>query len=127
MQINTKFCVGDIVYVCKNNSTKDLETCKICNGKGVININDETFCCPKCHGGKFTYTKNVKKFVPEKRVIKKVIVSVTENNGNMQVYEKYDCGTSSGKNRTIPLYRNIMFKSMEEAEARCKELMEEVQ
>ncbi|MBQ3512543.1 MAG: hypothetical protein IJA32_01915 [Lachnospiraceae bacterium] len=125
MQIETKFNVGDTVYVCKNNSTKDLETCKICNGKGVITVKDESFCCPKCHGGKFTYTKRVKKFVPEKRIINKVIVSVTENNGNTQIYEKYDCETPSGKNRSIALYRNIMFYSMEEAEARCKELIEQ--
>lgn len=87
MQIETKFNVGDTVYVCKNNSTKDLETCKICDGKGAIIIKDESFCCPKCHGGKFTYSKRVKKFVPEKRIIKKMIVSVTENNGNTQIYE----------------------------------------
>ena len=113
MQIETKFNVGDTVYVCKNNSTKDLETCKICDGKGEITIKDVSFCCPKCHGGKFTYSKKVKKFVPEKRIIKKVIVSVTENNGNTQIFEKYDCETPSGKNRSVALYRNIMFASIE--------------
>lgn len=125
MQINTKFCVGDVVYVCKNNSTKELETCKICDGKGAITVKDESFCCPKCHGGKFTYTKKVKKFKPEKRIIKRVIVSITENNGNTQIHEKYDCETSSGKNRSVALYRNIMFDTLEEAEARCKELIEQ--
>ena len=126
MQIETKFNIGDTVYVCKNNSTKDLENCKICDGKGAIIIKDESFCCPKCHGRKFTYSKRIKKFVPEKRTIKKVIVSITENNGNTQIYEKYDCETPSGKNRSGALYRNIMFASIEEAEERCKELMEEV-
>lgn len=56
-----------------------------------------------------------------------MIVSVTENNGNTQIYEKYDCETPSGKNRSVALYRNIMFASIEEAEARCKELMEELE
>lgn len=125
MVIESKFNVGDTVYVCKNNSTKDLETCKICDGKGEITIKNESFCCPKCHGGKFTYSKKVKKFTPEKMIIKKVIVSVTENHGNTQIYEKYDCETPSGKNRSVALYRNIMFASIEEAEARCKELNEE--
>ena len=125
MQIDTKFNVGDTVYVCKNNSTKDLETCKICDGKGAITLKNESFCCPKCNGRKSAYTKSVKKFAPEKRIIKRVIVSITENNGNTQIYEKYDCETPSGKNRSVALYRNIMFSSMKEAETRCKELIEQ--
>lgn len=122
MQIETKFNVGDIVYVCKNNSTKDMETCKICDGKGAITVKDESFCCPKCHGKKLPYTKKVKKFVPEKRTIRKVIVSVSENNGNIQIYTRYETKTHGNRDRSVADYKNIMFATKEEAEYRCKEL-----
>ena len=57
MKIETKFNVGDVVYVCSNDSTYEIEPCKICEGICVISIKAETFCCPKCHGDKFTNTK----------------------------------------------------------------------
>lgn len=123
MKIKTKFNVGDEVYVCKNNSTYEKEPCKICEGIGVISIKDETFCCPRCHGDKFTHTKRVKRFIPEKRTIRKVIVSVSENNGNMQIYTRYETKTPHGnRDKSVADYRNIMFLTKEEAENRCKEL-----
>ena len=122
MKIETKFNVGDVVYVCKNNGTHGKEPCKICEGTGVISIKDETFCCTKCHGNKFTNTKRINRFIPEKRTIRKVIVSVSENNGNMQMYTRYETKTHGNRDRSVADYRNIMFATKEEAEYRCKEL-----
>lgn len=43
MKIETKFNVGDVVYVCKNNGTHGKEPCKICEGTGVISIQMKHF------------------------------------------------------------------------------------
>lgn len=126
MKIETKFNVSDVVYVCKNNSTYEKEQCKICDGTGFISIRSETFCCPKCHGNKFTCTKRVNKFIPEKRTIKKVIVSVSENNGTMQIYTRYETKTHGNRDRSVADYKNIMFATKEEAEYRCRELNGEI-
>lgn len=126
MKIETKFNVGDEVYVCKNNSTYEKETCRVCEGTGVISIKAETFCCPKCHGNKFTCTKKINRFLPEKRTIRKVIVSVSENNGNMQAYIRYKTKIHGSRDRSIADYKNIVFATKEEAEYRCKELNGEI-
>lgn len=126
MKIETKFNVGDVVYVCRNDSTYEKESCKICEGTGVISIKAETFSCPKCHGNKFTCTKRVNKFTPEKRIIRKVIVSVSENNGTIQTYIRYETKTHGNRDRSVADYKNIMFYTKEEAEYRCKELNGEI-
>lgn len=126
MRIETKFSVGDVVYVCRNDSTYEKGPCKICEGIGVISIKAETFSCPKCHGNKFICTKRVNKFTPEKRTIRKVIVSVSENNGTMQTYIRYETKTHGNRDRSVADYKNIMFYAKEEAEYRCKELNGEI-
>ena len=124
MKIETKFNVGDVVYVCKNNSTYEEERCKICEGTGNVTLKGKPFCCPECKGNKFTYTKKVTKFIPEKRTIRKVVVSVSNNNGNIQTHTRYE--TKSNRHGSIAEYRNIMFATKEEAEYRCKELNGEI-
>lgn len=126
MRIETNFNVGDVVYVCRNDSTYEKEPCKICEGIGIISIKAETFSCPKCHGNKSTCTKRVNKFTPEKRTIRKVIVSVSENNGTMQIYIRYETKTHGNRDRSVVDYKNIMFATKEEAEYRCKELNGEI-
>ena len=126
MKIETKFNVGDVVFVCRNDSTYEKEPCKICEGIGVISIKNETFSCPKCHGNKFTCTKMVNKFTTEKRTIKKVIVSGSENNGTMQTYIRYETKTHGNRDRSVADYKNIMFTTKEEAEYRCRELNGEI-
>ena len=124
MKIETKFNVGDVVYVCKNNSTYEEEQCKICEGTGNVTLKGKSFCCPECKGNKFTHTKRVKRFIPEIRTIRKVIVSVSNNNGNIQTHTRYE--TKSNRHGSIAEYRNIMFATKEEAEYRCKELNGEI-
>ncbi len=126
MKIETKFNVGDVVYVCKNNSTYEEEQCKICEGTGVVILKGESFCCPQCKGNKLTRTKKVARFIPVKRTIRKVIVSVSENNGNSQIYTRYETKTHGNRDRSVAEYKNIMFVTKEEAEYRCKELNGEI-
>ncbi|MBD5535133.1 MAG: hypothetical protein HDQ99_05675 [Lachnospiraceae bacterium] len=124
MKIETKFNVGDVVYICKNNSTYETEQCKICEGTGNVTLKDKSFCCPECKGNKFTHTKKVARFIPEKRTIRKVVVSISNNNGNTQTHTRYE--TKSNRHGSIAEYRNIMFATKEEAEYRCKELNGEI-
>jgi len=124
MKIETKFNVGDVVYVCSNDSTYEKEPCKICEGIGVISIKAETFCCPKCHGDKFTNTKRVNRFIPEIRTIRKVVVSISNNNGNIQIHTRYE--TNTKYHGSIAEYKNIIFITEEQAEYRCKELNGEI-
>lgn len=126
MKIETKFNVGDIVYVCKNNSSFEKEQCKICDGAGIITLKGKSFCCPQCNGNKFTRTKKVRWFIPERRTIRKVITSVSENNGNIQIYTRYETKTHGNRDRCVAEYKNIMFSTKEEAEYRCKELNGEI-
>lgn len=124
MKIETKFNVGDIVYVCKNNSTYEEEPCKICEGTGNVTLKGKSFCCPECKGNKFTYTKKVTRFIPEKGTIRKVIVFVSNNNDNIRIHTRYE--TKSSRHGSIAECRNIIFATKEEAEYRCKELNDEI-
>ena len=128
MQIDTIFNVGEVVYICKNKTKREKESCKICDGIGVISIKDKTFDCPECHGNKTVRVKSVRNFVPERRIITKVIVSITENNEKIQIYRRYDCKAFTRREEcnSITGYNNLIFATLEEAEARCKEMNSEI-
>lgn len=123
MKIETKFNIGDVVYVCKNNSTYEKEQCNICEGKGVITLKGKLFCCPGCHGDKFTHTKKEISYIPEKRTIRKIISLVSENNGNIRIHTRYETKPEGCGN--IEEDRNTIFTTKEEVEDRCKELIAE--
>ena len=125
MKIETKFGVGDVAYVCRNDSTYEKEPCKICEGKSIITFKEESFCCTKCYGSGFTRTKRVDKFIPEKRTIKKVIVTQSINSGNLQIYTRYE--TKPDGYKRIAEHENIMFATKEEAEERCRKLNQEAE
>ena len=59
MHIETKFNIGDKVFICQKNGKYERETCKICNGKGHVVINDKSFQCPECYGMKQTNSKYI--------------------------------------------------------------------
>ena len=129
MHIETKFNIGDKVFVCQKNGKQERETCKICNGKGHVVINDKSFQCPECYGMKQTNSKYIINFTPVQVEIVRVGTSTTTNNGNVQLHVKYiirEHNKNHGKrDRSVAEYRNIIFYSLEEAEARCKELIEQ--
>lgn len=53
-------------------------------------------------------------------------MSVSENNGNIQMYTRYETKTHGNRDRSVADYRNIMFATKEEAEYRCKKLNGEI-
>jgi len=129
MKIETKFNVGDEVFVCQKHSKCERVTCKICNGKGNVLISGKYFQCPECYGNKITDGEWTTTYTAEKRIIVKIVTSTTNNNGNVQVHIKYivrENNPNHGKrDRSIAEFRNTIFYTKEEAEARCTELMEE--
>ncbi len=130
MKIETKFNVGDEVFVCQKHSKCERVTCKICMGKGNVLINGKYFQCPECYGNKITDGEWTTTYTAEKRIIVKVVTSTTNNNGDIQVHIKYivrENNPNYGKrDRSIAEFRNIIFYTLEEAEYRCKELNGEI-
>ena len=55
MQINTKFNLDDYVYPISKGTKTISHTCKVCKGKGVIQVQGESFNCPKCYGRKVVH------------------------------------------------------------------------
>lgn len=47
MEIKTKFKLDDIVWIIDVEKVE--ENCPICEGKGFVDIKNETFDCPKCY------------------------------------------------------------------------------
>lgn len=126
MKLETKFEIGQEVYVCKSNSSYEIENCKTCDGVGKVNIKGKMYCCPECNGAKFTRTNFVKTYVPEKRTIRKIKISVYETNRDTGINVRYETKTPKNGNSSIEESKNIIFATLEEAEARCKELNGEV-
>lgn len=126
MKLVTKFEIGQEVYVCKSNSAYEMENCKTCDGIGKVNIKGKIYRCPECNGAKFTPTKFIKIYAPEKRIIRKIKISVYETNRDTGINIRYETRIHANKNESIEDCRNIIFATLEEAETRCKELSGEV-
>ena len=119
MQINTKFNIGQELYLCTDLAAKHSK-CYICNGTGKINYTYETFTCPKCHGNN---KPQPIEFKPKKVTIHKIRASVSTGGNSTNI--KYTYIDEMGKKRNIPEDRNILFQTLEEAENKCSELNKE--
>ena len=58
MQINTKFNIGQELYVCTDIAAKQNQ-CSICHGYGKVMIKYESFICPKCQGASAHQPKSI--------------------------------------------------------------------
>ena len=119
MQINTRFNIGQELYVCTDIAAKQNQ-CSICHGCGKVTIKSESFICPKCQGASAHQPKEYK---PEKIRIHKIRTSASTG-GNVSV--KYTYFDDMGKKRNIAESKNLLFAAQEEAETRCNELNKEV-
>lgn len=50
MTIQTKYSLGDNVFAVSETSFQRIVRCKACANTGKIQIQDESFICPKCEG-----------------------------------------------------------------------------
>lgn len=129
MHIETKFNVNDRVFCIDKERQTIRKPCSICNGSGIVILKGIQYQCPECSGngqGEYLY-----KYVSHSATINKIIISISKN-GNMHVSYRciYDRDTGlpkKDKYKEIPIaeYENRIFTTIEEAEARCKELDEE--
>ena len=120
MQINTRFNIGQELYVCTDIAAKQNQ-CSICHGYGKVTIKYESFICPKCQGAS---ARQPKEYKPEKIRIHKIRTSASTG-GNVSV--KYTYFDDMGKKRNIAESKNLLFATQEEAETRCNELNKEAQ
>jgi RecJ-like exonuclease len=58
MEINTKYSLGQEVWMVLTKRTESWITCKTCDGKGTVTVKDKSFECPECYarGGERVYS-----------------------------------------------------------------------
>jgi hypothetical protein len=52
MQIETKFNIGDEIFVIDHHRKSIFINCEICNGIGIVKIKNKEYECPECKGKK---------------------------------------------------------------------------
>ena len=112
--INTKFDVGEEVYIVKK--ARKEEKCPACDGAGHKIINGHKFTCVECYGtGKLHKGKKIYK-VTNKDKINRITTHSYIENGELKTVIKYkfqDYNEYTDKR---------LFSTLEEAEEYCKEL-----
>lgn len=133
MELKTKFDVGQKAYVVCNHSTFAQEICSICDGIGTVAMvsllsdikasRRHTYICPACFGNKFTYSKPVKNYKVEEKLINGIKISIREKSG-VHISYKVKSGNSKGES-SYPECKNMIFATEQEAVAVCENLNKE--
>lgn len=122
MKINTKFNIGDKVYVIRHVENKRLVNCTLCKGSGVVNIYNakREIECPDCEGVGGEY-----KFVDHKWIMENyfaeeilnIIARVSINNTTQIDYflRLIIAGGLINKDRS----ENDLFPTEKEAQTEC--------
>ena len=122
IDVNTKFDVGQEVYIIQKARSK--EPCAACNGEGHIIIDGNKFSCDKCFGtGRLHGKRKIYQLAGKDTIT------------NIKVYNYLlNTGGHHNESKTVVKYgfadRNDytdqkLFATQEEAQARCKELNKE--
>lgn len=78
MQIDTKYSIGQTVHAITSDFCTRKIKCPACHGSGMVPIDGESFCCPKCKGHGLFDRHAGHKWVPtETGVVGNVQVTVT--------------------------------------------------
>jgi len=76
VHIDTKFNIGDQIFVVDYHTINISIDCEICNGTGIIEIKNKKFTCPECNGKKGTTKYKDEFYVIEKSIfVNEVIIS----------------------------------------------------
>lgn len=116
--IDNKFDIGQEVYIVRKMREKTV--CPACDGIGYKIFNDYKFSCRKCYGTGNLHSKNKIYMAYEKDKIDRIKIFMYIENDEMKTVVKYKL-----KNGTEFVERSL-FATREEAEARCKELNEQL-
>lgn len=122
IDVNTKFDVGQEVYIIQKARSK--ESCAACNGEWHIIIDGNKFSCDKCFGtGRLHGKRKIYQLAGKDTIT------------NIKVYNYLlNAGGHHNESKTVVKYgfadRNDytdqkLFSTQEEAQARCKELNKE--
>lgn len=118
MKIETKFDVGEIVYVIEKEEQQDKYVpCSICNGNKIIKIeNKPELKCPYCsgYGNKLISYSGLFKIIEKDTFISAVYIYVYEEKQTVFNYRVESYGNQ------IP--ENKLFKTKEEAQLECDRL-----
>ena len=109
--INNKFDIGEEVFSIWSVPLK--KKCDMCEGDGVIEYNGKSMRCPQCKGAKFLVNDKYKLWEVMPQKLK--VYSIKASTNGTEVNIKYK---ASGWNRG----EMNLFKTLEEAQARCDEL-----
>ena len=117
MIIKTKFSIGDKVYFIGYETKQVKNTCNVCKGSGKIEIENETFNCPKCHGRKYTIETEKQKWRIVESVYKIGLVrpTIRVDGKDKTEYMMIETGIGSGS----IYYEDDLFKSIKEAQKEC--------
>lgn len=122
--INNKFEIGEECYTAYRNPVS--YTCPVCEGKGEFGHNGHIVKCNKCWCGK-VYPEGQKVMDVCKVKVRKINVSITENQ-QMSIYYELN-NPENNKPHTNAKIRddNTLFKTKEKAEEYMKEELKELE
>ena len=116
MEIKTKYNIGDMIYYLERK--RIAEQCPTCEGAGRINVTKGVLGwnikCPDCNGKKKLHQ------VIHYDVVSGIIRGITTKSVNQSTI-KYILKNGMHKNESA------LFVTMEEAEAHCRELNEQIE
>ena len=124
MVIENKFNIGDEVYVIQKVKIKN--SCSACNGAGHKIIDGNKFYCSKCNGEGYLKCETKKEYQVIGLKTVRLVKSITQLQGKELVPKTvitYNVGNECMTLKEVPEHH--LFTTKEEAEARCKELIEQ--
>lgn len=119
LAINTKYDIGDTVYIIKREKISIV--CPICDGKKKIEYKEKLMTCPECHGaGCQQSQKEISVVKDESYKVNSIKISISNKNGDYTTRYKVYSMTESCSRAEENLYC-----SKEEAQLVCDNLNKE--
>ena len=116
--IDNKYKLGQEVYYIRK--TRASYKCPVCDGMGYKIFNDYKFSCPACNGRGIRQSNKKIYMVYEKDKIDRIKIFRYLENGELKTVVKYKLENGD------EFVERSLFTTREEAEARCKELNEQL-
>ena len=118
--VETKFNIGDSVYVVDKHTIRENKECFICNGTGRVQIKSKDYVCPECKGRGILSSKLVSAYT----VCDAVVTSIKITKSSNRVCVGYRCSVDylNFYKKMFPECDNKIFATKEEAISACEKL-----
>lgn len=118
--VETKFNIGDSVYVVDKHTIRENKECFICNGTGRVQIKSKDYVCPECKGRRILSSKLVSAYT----VCDAVVTSIKITKSSNRVFVGYKCTVDylNFYKKMFPECDNKIFATKEEAISACEKL-----